>query len=102
LPEELRRFSTRRAEILAAAGEGASARAMQIATLETWQQKGRDLTTESLREAWRAKGAEIGLDREAIGDRLGHERPGLASSSSWSTPACASLRRSGCAGNTSN
>src|SRR5882757_283200 len=35
--EELRRFSTRRAEILAAAGEGASARAMQIATLATRQ-----------------------------------------------------------------
>jgi conjugative relaxase-like TrwC/TraI family protein len=74
--EEIGRFSTRRAEILAAAGEGASARAMQIATLETRQGKERDLTTESLREAWRAKGAEIGLDREAIGARLGHERPG--------------------------
>jgi conjugative relaxase-like TrwC/TraI family protein len=77
-PEEMRRFSTRRAEILAAAGEGASARAMQIATLETRQTKDRDLTTESLREAWRAKGAEIGLDREAIGARLGHELPGEA------------------------
>jgi conjugative relaxase-like TrwC/TraI family protein len=74
--EELRRFSTRRAEILEAAGEGASARAMQIATLETRQAKERDLTDESLREAWRIKGAEVGLDREAIGDRLGHERPG--------------------------
>ena len=66
--EELRRFSTRRAEILEAAGEGASARAMQIATLETRKAKDRDLTSESLREAWRVKGAEIGLDREAIGD----------------------------------
>ena len=74
--EEIDRFSTRRAEILAAAGEGASARAMQIATLATRQAKDRDLTTESLREAWRAKGAEIGLDREAIAARLGHERPG--------------------------
>jgi conjugative relaxase-like TrwC/TraI family protein len=74
--EELRRFSTRRAEILEAAGEGASARAMQIATLETRKAKDRDLTTESLREAWRVKGAEVGLDREEIGDRLGHERPG--------------------------
>ncbi|HEX3323983.1 MAG TPA: MobF family relaxase, partial [Solirubrobacterales bacterium] len=74
--EELRRFSTRRAEILAAAGEGASARAMQIATLETRKAKERDLTSESLREAWRLKGAEIGLDRETIGERLGHERPG--------------------------
>ncbi|HYC81676.1 MAG TPA: MobF family relaxase, partial [Solirubrobacterales bacterium] len=74
--QEIRRFSTRRAEILAAAGEGASARAMQVATLETRKAKDRDLTTESLREAWRAKGAEIGLDREAIAGRLGHERPG--------------------------
>jgi conjugative relaxase-like TrwC/TraI family protein len=74
--EELGRFSTRRAEILEAAGAGASPRAMQIATLETRKAKERDLTSESLRETWRLKGAEVGLDREAIGDRLGHERPG--------------------------
>ena len=74
--EELRRFSTRRAEILEAAGEGASARSMQVATLATRKAKDRDLTTESLREAWRTNGAEVGLDREAIGARLGHERPG--------------------------
>jgi conjugative relaxase-like TrwC/TraI family protein len=75
-PEELCRFSTRRAEILVAAGEGASARAMQIATLATRQAKDRDLTSESLREAWLAKGAEVGLNREAIAARLGHEPPG--------------------------
>jgi conjugative relaxase-like TrwC/TraI family protein len=74
--EELRAFSTRRAEILAAAGEGASAREMQIATLTTRKAKDRDLTEESLREAWRAKAAEIGLTREAIATRLGHEPPG--------------------------
>jgi conjugative relaxase-like TrwC/TraI family protein len=74
--EELRRFSTRRAEILAAAGEGASRAELQIATLTTRKAKERDVTTESLREAWRAKGAEIGLTREAIAARLGHERPG--------------------------
>jgi len=74
--EELRRFSTRRAEILEAAGEGASARAMQVATLATRKAKDRDLTTESLREAWRTNGAEVGLDREVIGARLGHELPG--------------------------
>jgi conjugative relaxase-like TrwC/TraI family protein len=74
--EELRRFSTRRAEILEAAGEGASARAMQVATLATRKAKDRDLTTESLRESWRVNGAEVGLDREAIGARLGYERPG--------------------------
>jgi hypothetical protein len=73
--EELRRFSTRRAEILEAAGEGASARAMQVATLATRKAKDRDLTTESLREAWRTNSAEVGLDRDAIGTRLGYERP---------------------------
>ncbi len=66
-PSHLRAFSTRRAEILeAAGGEGASARAMQIATLATREVKDRDLTTESLRDLWRAKAQEIGLSREAI------------------------------------
>jgi conjugative relaxase-like TrwC/TraI family protein len=74
--EELRAFSTRRAEILAAAGEGASAREMQIATLTTRRAKERDLTDESLREAWRAKAVEVGLTRETIASRLGHDLPG--------------------------
>jgi hypothetical protein len=74
--EELRKFSTRRAEILAAVGEDASARAMQVAALETRRAKDRDLTDESLREGWRVKAAEVGLDRETIARRLGHERPG--------------------------
>jgi conjugative relaxase-like TrwC/TraI family protein len=73
-PEQLRAFSTRRTEILEAAGEGASARAMQIATLTTRQTKDRDLTTESLREVWRRKAEEIGLDREAIHSTFGKER----------------------------
>jgi conjugative relaxase-like TrwC/TraI family protein len=74
--KELRAFSTRRAEILAAAGGGASAREMQIATLTTRRAKERDLTDESLREAWLAKAAEIGLTRETIAGRLGHAPPG--------------------------
>jgi conjugative relaxase-like TrwC/TraI family protein len=74
--EELRAFSTRRAEILAAVGDGASARAMQVAALETRKAKDRDLTDESMREGWRAKAEEVGLDRDAIATRLGHERPG--------------------------
>lgn len=74
--EQLRRFSTRRAVILAAAGEGASARSMQVATLATRRAKERDLAEESLRELWRAKGAEVGLGREAIARMLGRERPG--------------------------
>jgi len=73
-PDHLRAFSTRREEILEAAGEGASARAKQIATLATREAKDRDLTTESLREVWRRKGEEIGLDREAIRATFGKER----------------------------
>ena len=73
-PDHLRAFSTRRAEILeAAGGEGASARAMQVATLATRQSKDRDLTTGSLRDLWREKAAEIGLTPEKIRETLGHE-----------------------------
>ena len=54
--EELRAFSTRRAEILAAVGEGASAKAMRVAALETRKAKDRDLTDESMREGWRVEG----------------------------------------------
>lgn len=74
-PEHLRAFSTRRQQILEAAGEGASARARQIATLETRQAKDLDLTTESLRDLWREKAGELGLDREAIRATMGRERP---------------------------
>jgi hypothetical protein len=49
-PDHLRAFSTRRQQILEAAGEGASARARQIATLATREAKDTDLTTESLRD----------------------------------------------------
>ncbi len=74
--EQLAHFATRRAEILEAAGEGASARAMQVATLATRQAKERDLSEATLRETWRVKAEEVNLDRESIGRRLGHERPG--------------------------
>ncbi|HVQ57458.1 MAG TPA: MobF family relaxase [Solirubrobacterales bacterium] len=73
-PDHLRAFSTRRQQILEAAGEGASARARQIATLATREAKDRDLTTESLRDMWRAKAGEIGLSRESISATLGHAR----------------------------
>ncbi|MGN6557567.1 MAG: MobF family relaxase [Solirubrobacterales bacterium] len=73
--EHLRAFSTRRQEILeAAGGEGASARAMQVATLATRKAKDAELTTESLRDLWREKAQEIGLTREAIHATFGHER----------------------------
>ncbi|HWO84773.1 MAG TPA: MobF family relaxase [Solirubrobacterales bacterium] len=73
-PDHLRAFSTRRQQILEAAGEGASARARQIATLETRAAKDTDLSTESLRDLWREKAEEIGLTRESIRAALGHER----------------------------
>jgi conjugative relaxase-like TrwC/TraI family protein len=63
--EWLKAFSTRRAEILEAAGEGASARARQIATLATRKTK-ETVELGNLRERWQAKAEEIGLDREAI------------------------------------
>jgi conjugative relaxase-like TrwC/TraI family protein len=73
-PDHLRHFSTRRQEILEAAGEGASARARQIATLATREVKDRDLTDASLRDLWREKAAEIGLTRESIRATLGQAR----------------------------
>ncbi|HEU5063936.1 MAG TPA: MobF family relaxase [Solirubrobacterales bacterium] len=72
--EQLRHFSTRRGEILEAAGEDASARARQIATLATRETKDRELTTESLRDLWREKAEEVGLTPESIRATLGHER----------------------------
>ncbi len=71
--EWLKTFSTRRAEILEAAGADASARARQVATLTTRQAKDRELTTETMRESWEFKAKEIGLDREAIAATMGKE-----------------------------
>ncbi len=62
----LRAFSTRRAEILAAAGPDASARAMQVATLATRKPKEADVSREELLQRWRSRAEEIGLDRETI------------------------------------
>ena len=73
-PDHLHAFSNRRQQILEAAGEGGSARARQLATLATREAKDRELTTESLRDLWRQKAEEIGLDRESIRATLGHER----------------------------
>jgi conjugative relaxase-like TrwC/TraI family protein len=71
--EWLREFSTRRAEILEAAGADASLRARQVANLTTRQAKGRDIAPETMRERWLARAAEIGMDREAIEATLGAE-----------------------------
>jgi conjugative relaxase-like TrwC/TraI family protein len=71
--EWLRTFSTRRAEILEAAGPDASARARLIATLTTRHVKQREATQETLRERWQTRAAEIGLDHEAIVATLGKD-----------------------------
>jgi len=71
--EWLKTFSTRRAEILEAAGPDASARARQVATLTSRNAKEKGLAPESLRERWREQAKEIGLDREAIAATMGRE-----------------------------
>jgi conjugative relaxase-like TrwC/TraI family protein len=73
-PDHLRAFSTRRAEILAATAPDASARARQVAALDTRRAKDRDLTEESLRERWRLTAEAIGLDRETIRRTFDPER----------------------------
>jgi conjugative relaxase-like TrwC/TraI family protein len=70
--EWLKAFSTRRAEILEAAGEGASARARQVATLATRKTK-EGIELGDLRQRWQAKAEEIGLDGEAIAATMGRE-----------------------------
>ncbi len=82
----LREFSTRRAEILkAAGGPEASARARQVATLATRGTKDHALEGD-MHERWRERAEEIGLDREAIQEtfdswraqRAQEKRPALA------------------------
>ena len=64
--KHLRAFSTRRQQILEAAGTDASARSMQVATLATRKPKERDVGHGELLIRWRSRAEEIGLDREAI------------------------------------
>ncbi len=68
----LKAFSTRRAEILEAAGADASARARQVATLATRKTK-EALELGDLHQSWQVKAEEIGLDREAIALTMGRE-----------------------------
>ncbi|HEX5989369.1 MAG TPA: MobF family relaxase [Solirubrobacterales bacterium] len=65
-PDHLRHFSKRRQEILEAAGPGASAEALQVATLATRPAKEPEAEGETMRERWRREAEEVGLDREAI------------------------------------
>lgn len=73
-------FSERRAEVvehMRARGES-SARAAQVATLETRRAKEYDVPVDRLREQWRARAAEHGLDEWALQDVV--DRP------SWREP----------------
>ena len=70
-------FSQRRAEIVALMkrrGEH-SARAAQIATLETRRRKDYDVPVDRLREEWRARAAEQGLDSEQLAQLLHRAQP---------------------------
>ena len=82
--EHLRAFSTRRAEILEAAGPDASARARQIANLTTRAAKEKGVTRETLRERWQAKASEIGLDCAEISRSFDPGAPAVARTvSTW-------------------
>lgn len=65
--EQLREFSQRRAEILAAAGgPDASRAARQAATLATRAAKDYDVSPQTMRERWQERAAEVGLDQAAL------------------------------------
>lgn len=82
--EHLRAFSTRRAEILEAAGADASARARQVANLATREAKEKGVSREALRERWRTKANEIGLDCGEISRSFSHDAPAVARTvSTW-------------------
>jgi conjugative relaxase-like TrwC/TraI family protein len=75
--EVVRLFSTRRAEIEAAlAGRGeTSARAAQVATLETRRPKERDVDAHHLRAGWADKARAAGFDPAALTELLYQQHP---------------------------
>jgi hypothetical protein len=78
IDEPIRRhFSRRRAEIVASMRDrgGRSAYAAQIAALETRRSKDYNVPVARLRDEWRARAAELGLDRERVAGIIGHRRP---------------------------
>jgi len=76
----LAEFSRRRREIVARMAERgeSSPDAARVAALDTRRRKDYDVPVGRLREDWRARAAEHGLDREAIGRLLGAARPEVA------------------------
>jgi conjugative relaxase-like TrwC/TraI family protein len=79
--DHLREFSTRRQQILEAAGPDASARSRQIATLATRTAK-EDVTQETLRERWHSKAKEVGLGVAEIERGFASEAPAVARTAS--------------------
>jgi conjugative relaxase-like TrwC/TraI family protein len=80
----LREFSTRRQQILEAAGPEASARSRQVATLATRSAKEEGLSAETLRERWHSKAREIGLEVSGIERGFDPGAPSVARpASSW-------------------
>ncbi len=86
--EHLWAFSTRRAEILEAAGADASAASRQVVTLATRKPKDSDVSRGELLERWRSRASEVGLDHETIERTFDPEarlRPSAAVSRTVST-----------------
>jgi len=82
--EHLRAFSTRRAEILEAVGADAPARARQVANLATREAKEKGVSRETLRERWRHKASEIGLNCDEISRSFNPNTPAVARTvSTW-------------------
>jgi conjugative relaxase-like TrwC/TraI family protein len=83
--DHLREFSTRRQQILEAAGPQASARSKQVATLATRTAKEEGVTQETLRQRWHSKAQEIGLEvNSTLGRVRDSGRPDVARpASTW-------------------
>ena len=75
--EVIEHFSRRRRAILDELERRglSSAKAAQVATLDTRQAKAPPRSTVRLREEWRSRAAELGLDRTRLGALLDREQP---------------------------
>lgn len=77
--EVIRAFSRRRGEILARMAERgeSSAKAAQVATLDTRRAKNHEVQPEGLLPEWRARAAALGLTPETISGIVGRREPEL-------------------------